>query len=112
MQFELGLSFFGAQYALNSHSCVFTGASGLLSNTTGGNTAGMENTLFEKLSPLEVCQKMWALCQQSADETSPGAQRERLQAAANRFKEEAIALKMEDKAAARGFRDEAKALAD
>ena len=71
----------------------------------------MENTLFEKLSPLEVCRKMSALCQQSAEETSPGAQRERLQAAANKFKDEAIALKMGDQASARKFRDEANALA-
>jgi hypothetical protein len=61
----------------------------------------MENTLFKNLSPIEVCRKMSAICQKSADETSPGTERERLQKAADQFREEANALK---------FRDEANAL--
>jgi hypothetical protein len=49
----------------------------------------MENILFRNLSPIEVCRKMSAICQKSADETSPGAERERLQIASDKFKDEA-----------------------
>ena len=49
----------------------------------------MENTMFENLSPEEVCRKMSAICQKSADETPPGAARERLLAASRKFRNEA-----------------------
>jgi hypothetical protein len=49
----------------------------------------MENTLFKNLSPIEVCRKMSAICQKSADETSPGAERERLQIASDKFRDKA-----------------------
>ena len=52
----------------------------------------MEDTLFKNLSRIEVCRKMSAICQESADETKPGAERERLQTAANKFRDEADAL--------------------
>jgi hypothetical protein len=52
----------------------------------------MEDNLFKNLSPIEVCRKMSAICQKSADETSPGAEQERLQTAANKFRDEADTL--------------------
>jgi hypothetical protein len=52
----------------------------------------MKDTLFKNLSPIEVCRKMSAICQKSADETRPGAEQERLRAAANKFRDEADAL--------------------
>jgi hypothetical protein len=52
----------------------------------------MEDTLFKNLSPMEICRKMSAICQKSADETRPGAERERLLVAANEFRDEADAL--------------------
>jgi hypothetical protein len=56
----------------------------------------MENTMFENLSPMEVCKRMSAICQKSADETRPGAEQERLLAAANEFRDEADALAIQD----------------
>jgi hypothetical protein len=41
---------------------------------------------------MEILRKMSALCQTSADETSPGAERERLQIAADKFRNEADTL--------------------
>jgi hypothetical protein len=52
----------------------------------------MKNTMFENLSPMEVCRKMSAICQQSADETAPGLSHERLQIATNKLKDEADTL--------------------
>ena len=68
--------------------------------------------MFKNLSPIEVCQKMSAICQKSADETSPGTERERLQAAANKFVDEANAPRFGDEVNARKFKDEANALAN
>jgi hypothetical protein len=55
----------------------------------------MENTQFKNLSPMEVCRKMSAICQKSADETSPGAARERLQTASNKLRDDADRLEMQ-----------------
>jgi hypothetical protein len=74
------------------YKCVLTGASGLQNDTTNLETARMEDTPFKNLSRIEVCRKMSAICQKSADETRPGAERERLRAAANKFSDEADAL--------------------
>ena len=67
-------------------------ASGLRNNTANGETARMEDSLFENMSPIAVCRKMSAICQKAADETSPGTERVRLKTAANKFRDEANAL--------------------
>ena len=84
----------------NTHAatqmCVDAAASGLRINTSDREAIGMENSMFENLSPIEVCRKMAAICQKSADETSPGAERERLQIASDKFMHEAKCLAMSD----------------
>ena len=50
---------------------------------------GMENSAFQKLSPMEICRRMSAICQKSADETRPGIHQRRLQKASDRFRDEA-----------------------
>jgi hypothetical protein len=49
----------------------------------------MENTTFKNLSRLEVCRRMPALCQKSADEMLPGVDHDRFQIASDKFREEA-----------------------
>jgi hypothetical protein len=60
----------------------------------------MENIMFKNLSRMEVCRKMSMICQQSADETGPGIDHERLQNASNKFRQEADALAYPQQASA------------
>jgi hypothetical protein len=56
----------------------------------------MENFMFRNLSRMQVCHKMAMICQQSANETDPGIDHDRLQNAANRFRVEADELAIQD----------------
>jgi len=55
----------------------------------------MENLLFANLSRMEICRKMAAICQRSADGTRWGIERERLQLASDQFRKEANELAMQ-----------------
>jgi hypothetical protein len=57
---------------------------------------GMENTQFKNLSRMEICRRMSALCQKSADETIPGVDQDRFQMASDKFRDEADSLAIED----------------
>jgi hypothetical protein len=56
----------------------------------------MENFMFRNLSRMQVCRKMAMICQQSADETDPGVDHERLQDASDKFRAEADQLAIQD----------------
>jgi hypothetical protein len=56
----------------------------------------MENAMFKNLSPLEICRRMAAICQQSADETLPGIEQERFQRVSDKFTDEADDLAFQD----------------
>jgi hypothetical protein len=52
----------------------------------------MENLMFENMSRMEICRRMSAHCQRSADETPAGDERETMQRASDKFKDEADQL--------------------
>jgi hypothetical protein len=56
----------------------------------------MEHTMFKSLSPLEICRRMSAICQEAADETPPGIEQERLQKVSDKFRDEADSLAIQD----------------
>lgn len=56
----------------------------------------MENLRFKNLSAIQVCHRMAAICQKSADQTVPGLEQQRLQLASNKFRDEADALALAD----------------
>jgi hypothetical protein len=56
----------------------------------------MENSIFENLSAVQICNRMAAICQRSADETSAGLEQERFQAASDKFRNEADMLALAD----------------
>jgi hypothetical protein len=56
----------------------------------------MEKLLFANLSRMEICRKMAAICQISADGTTWGIERERLQLASDQFKKEANELALRE----------------
>ena len=56
----------------------------------------MENAMFENLTPLEICRRMAAICQQSADETLPGIEQKRFQSVSDKFRDEADDLALQD----------------
>jgi hypothetical protein len=56
----------------------------------------MENTPFRNLSPMQICLRMAALCQRSADESLPGIDQDRFQMASDKFRDEADSLAIED----------------
>ena len=64
--------------------------------TTANHYICMETPTFKHLSRLEICQRMTALCQRSADETLPGPEQERLQFASDKFRMEADDLAFQD----------------
>jgi hypothetical protein len=56
----------------------------------------MENAMFKNLSPLEICRRMAAICQQSADETLPGIEQNQFQRVSDKFSDEADELAFQD----------------
>jgi hypothetical protein len=60
----------------------------------------MENLMFENMSRMEICRRMSVHCQKSADETPAGDDREAMQRASDKFKDEADQLAMDDLLAA------------
>ena len=56
----------------------------------------METPMFKNLSRKEICRRMSALCQRSADEAPAGIEQERLQVASNKFRVEADYLAFQD----------------
>ena len=48
--------------------------------------------MFRHLSQMEVCRRMTVICQKSADQTPPGAEHDQLQAASDKFRDEAKSL--------------------
>jgi hypothetical protein len=56
----------------------------------------MENTIFEHLTQMEICQRMAVICQKSADQSLPGAERDQFQAACDKFRDEADSLATKD----------------
>jgi len=56
--------------------------------------------MFANLSRMEICRKMAAICQTSADETCPGVEQERLQLASDQFRGEADELAIQELQAA------------
>jgi hypothetical protein len=56
----------------------------------------MENAMFKNLSPMEICRRMAAICQQSANETLPGIEQERFQSVSDKFRDEADELALQD----------------
>jgi hypothetical protein len=56
----------------------------------------MENAMFKNLSPLEICRRMAAICQQSADETLPGIEQMRFQRVSDKFRDEADHIAFQD----------------
>ena len=52
----------------------------------------MENPMFRNLSVIDVCRRMSAICQKSADESLPGIGQARLQMASDKFRSEADVL--------------------
>jgi hypothetical protein len=56
----------------------------------------MENAMFENVSPVDICRRMAAICQQSADETLPGIEQERFQRVSDKFTDEADYLAFRD----------------
>jgi len=85
------------------HNCVRGALIGLQTNTSKSGTRhraarykGMESAVFKNLSPLEICRRMSAICQQSADETPPGIEQDRFQRVSDKFRDEADDLAMQD----------------
>jgi hypothetical protein len=56
----------------------------------------MEKFVFKHLSQMEVCRRMAVICQESADQILPGAERDQFQAACDKFKAEAETLAIKD----------------
>jgi hypothetical protein len=56
----------------------------------------MENPRFKNLSAIQICNRMAAICQRSADEALPGLERERHQHASDKFRDEADTLALAD----------------
>jgi hypothetical protein len=56
----------------------------------------MENTMFRHLSPMQVCRRMAVICQKSANQTPAGAEHDQLQAASDKFSDEANSLAIND----------------
>jgi hypothetical protein len=56
----------------------------------------MENNRFKNLSAIQICNRMAAICQRSADQTLPGLEQERLQLASDKFRDEADTLALAD----------------
>jgi len=56
----------------------------------------MENAMFRNLSPMEICRKMSAICQKSADETAPGIDKQRLQSVSDKLSDEADGFAIQD----------------
>ncbi|MEO8301667.1 MAG: hypothetical protein ABI608_07735 [Rhizomicrobium sp.] len=52
--------------------------------------------MFKKLSAIEICHRMAAICQNSADANLPGLDRERFQIVSDKFREEADTLALAD----------------
>ena len=57
---------------------------------------GMENRTLKHLSQEEICRRMATLCRQSARETPPGPEQERMQIASYKFSFEADDLAIQD----------------
>jgi hypothetical protein len=56
----------------------------------------METPAFKHLSQSAICLRMAMLCQRSADETPPGPEQDRHQAASDKFRIEADELAIQD----------------
>ena len=52
--------------------------------------------MFKNLSRIDICHRMSAICQMSADESLPGDEQARLQMASDKFRNEADALTLTD----------------
>lgn len=48
--------------------------------------------MFKKMSAIEICHRMAAICQNSADVNLPGPERERFQFVSDKFRDEADTL--------------------
>jgi hypothetical protein len=56
----------------------------------------MENNRFKNLSAIQICNRMAAICQKSADEALPGVEQDRHQQASDKFRNEADTLALSD----------------
>ena len=52
--------------------------------------------MFKKMSAIEICHRMAAICQNSADVNLPGPERERFQFVSDKFRDEADTLALAD----------------
>ena len=52
--------------------------------------------MFKNLSAIEICHRMAAICQNSADVNLPGPDRDRLQSVSEKFRREADSLALAD----------------